>query len=142
MKVSRGLLDFLLGLGKSSVPDEFVVMLRGEGGVLTEALLPPDTEANEFQVFYAEESLPIDVSVAGTAHSHPGGALRPSDEDLSMFRSRGVIHIIVGTPFGPDDWRAFDRSGREVGLKVVDVGLDEKWLEELGRVEDFAEDLL
>jgi hypothetical protein len=63
--------------------------------------------------------LHADLSVAGTVHSHPSGALHPSDADLRLFRSWGRRHLILGAPFGPGAWRAYDGNGRETTLKVV-----------------------
>jgi proteasome lid subunit RPN8/RPN11 len=48
--------------------------------------------------------------------------LRPSDADLATF-GKGSVHIIIGAPYGPDDWRAFDREGDPRELAVLDVDL-------------------
>ena len=63
--------------------------------------------------------LPVDLTVVGTVHSHPSGALRPSDADLRLFRSWGRRHLILGQPFGPSSWKAYDGNGRETRLEVV-----------------------
>jgi hypothetical protein len=62
--------------------------------------------------------LPADLTVVGTIHSHPSGALHPSDADIRLFRNWGRRHIIVGAPFGPGSWRAYDGNGEEVRLEV------------------------
>jgi hypothetical protein len=63
--------------------------------------------------------LPADLSIVGTVHSHPSGALFPSEADLQLFRSWGRRHLIVGSPFGPGSWRAYDGNGAETHLDVV-----------------------
>lgn len=141
MKVSRDLLDFALAMAKSSMPNEMLGLLRKEGDVVTDLVLAPQTTANEVQVFYHEESLPIDPDVVGSVHSHPNGVTYPSDTDLQMFRSRGRVHIILGAPYGPDDWRAFDRQGDEIKVDVVDVQMDDRWAEEFRGFDEFEEDL-
>jgi len=67
---------------------------------------------------------PNDVSSVGSVHSHPNGVLRPSDADLSTF-GQGKVHIIVGSPYGRGDWRAFDNQGKRTTLDVIDVDLPE-----------------
>lgn len=140
MKISRDALDFARGLAESSMPEEIIGLLRETDGVITDVLLAPQTEASETQVFYREESLPIDPSVIGSVHSHPNGVLRPSDTDLKMFGSRGRVHIILGAPYGPRDWRAYDRRGREIRLEVVDVETEDPWLDEFSDLDEFSEE--
>jgi hypothetical protein len=36
---------------------------------------------------------------------------------------RGSVQIILGAPYGRDDWRAFDREGEPRELEVFDVEL-------------------
>jgi hypothetical protein len=53
-------------------------------------------------------------------HSHPSGALHPSDADLRLFRNWGRRHLILGAPYGPGSWRAYDGNGRETALDVLE----------------------
>jgi hypothetical protein len=59
--------------------------------------------------------------VSGTVHSHPSGALHPSDADIRLFRSWGRRHLILGAPYGRGSWRAYDGNGRETTLHVVET---------------------
>ena len=36
------------------------------------------------------------------------------------------MHIILGAPYGPDDWQAFDRQGEPTDLPVLDVELPDE----------------
>jgi len=65
--------------------------------------------------------LPADLTIVGTVHSHPSGALHPSEADLRLFRNWGRRHLILGAPFGPGLWRAYDGNGQETSLEVVDA---------------------
>jgi hypothetical protein len=95
--ITRRALESALASARSSFPNEF-------GGA-------------NFQLWM----LHADLSVAGTVHSHPSGALRPSDADLRLFRSWGRRHLILGAPFGQGAWRAYDGNGRETNLRVVET---------------------
>ncbi len=133
--IAESALEFALAASEESHPNEYMGMLRGEdartlgleesGTVLSEVLVIPGTESNpvsaEFRPIYA----PNDLSAAGSVHSHPNGVLRPSAADLATF-DRNHVHIIVGAPYGRDDWQAFDRNGEPVDLPVLDVELPEE----------------
>jgi proteasome lid subunit RPN8/RPN11 len=69
--------------------------------------------------------VPNDTRAAGSIHSHPNGVLRPSDADLGTF-SRNQVHVILGAPYGPRDWQAYDREGNAIDLPVLDVPLPEE----------------
>jgi len=64
--------------------------------------------------------VPNDLRSAESVHSHPNGVLRPSDADLATF-GKGKVHIIIGAPYGWDDWQAFDRDGEPIDLRVLNV---------------------
>jgi hypothetical protein len=87
-------------------------------GVISELLLVPGTTAGRRHANFLLYMLPADLTVVGTVHSHPSGALHPSDADVRLFRSWGRRHIIVGAPFSPGSWRAYDGNGEEVHLNV------------------------
>jgi hypothetical protein len=90
--------------------------------VISELLLLPGTTAGRRHANFQLWMLHADLSVAGTVHSHPSGALHPSTADVRLFRSWGRRHIILGAPFGPGAWRAYDGNGRETRLEVIGTG--------------------
>ncbi|HTP53443.1 MAG TPA: Mov34/MPN/PAD-1 family protein [Thermoplasmata archaeon] len=121
--ISRRTLDSVLASGRSSYPNEFGGVLRAEPpGVIGELLLLPGTTAGRRHANFHLYMLPADLSIVGTVHSHPSGALHPSDADLRLFRSWGRRHLIVGSPFTQGAWRAYDGNGRETTLRVVGSG--------------------
>ena len=128
--VAESALDFALAASEEAHPREYMGVLRGEaagsvgvdadGTVLTEVLVIPGTESNPTSASFKPTQVPNDLSAAGSIHSHPNGVLRPSDADLATFE-RNEVHIIVGAPYGPDDWQAFDNDGRSVDLPVYEI---------------------
>jgi proteasome lid subunit RPN8/RPN11 len=118
--ITRRTLDSALASARSAFPNEFGGVLRADPpGVIGELLLVPGTTAGRRHANFQLYMLPADLSVVGTVHSHPSGALQPSEADLRLFRSWGRRHLILGSPFGPGAWRAYDGNGRETSLEVV-----------------------
>jgi proteasome lid subunit RPN8/RPN11 len=125
-------LQFALEASEDAHPNEYMGQLRGtdarkldldrEGTVITDVLLAPGTKTNPVSAEFNPSYMPNDVRSVGSVHSHPNGVLRPSDADLATF-TRGQVHIIVGAPYGRDDWQAFDNDGQRRDLEVIDVEL-------------------
>ena len=119
--ITRHALDSALASARSALPNEFGGVLRAEPpGVISELLLVPGGTAGRSHANFHLYMLPADLSVVGSVHSHPSGALHPSGADLKLFRSWGRRHIILGAPYGPGAWRAYDGNGRETTLEVVE----------------------
>ena len=128
--IAESALEFARRASEEAHPHEYMGMLRGEraskvgldesGTVLTEVLVIPGTESNPVSATVKTNQIPNDINAAGSIHSHPNGVLKPSDADLATF-SRNEVHIIIGAPYGPDDWQAFDSSGEPIELPVLDV---------------------
>lgn len=118
--ITRRCLDSALACARSTYPNEFGGILRAdEPGLISELLLLPGTTAGRRHANFQLYMLPIDLGVAGTVHSHPSGALHPSEADVTLFRRWGRRHVILGYPFGEGSWRAYDGNGDEVSLQVV-----------------------
>lgn len=130
--IARDTIEFALESAEDTHPNEYMGMLRGtganrlgldhEGQVITDVLVIPGTRSNPVSATVKSNMIPNDMRSLGSIHSHPNGVLRPSDEDLGTFTS-GTTHIIMGAPYGPDDWRAFDQHGERKKLRVLDVDL-------------------
>jgi len=129
-------LSFVLEASAETHPDEYMGFLRaervdrldaaldarGSDLVVVDVLVIPGTTSNPVSATVRENLVPNDNRTVGSVHSHPNGVLRPSDADLATFGS-GPVHVIVGAPYGRDDWRAFDRQGDPRDLPVLDVDL-------------------
>ena len=125
-------LSFALQASEDTHPNEYMGQLRGEdarslgldrdGTVVTDVLIAPGTKSNPVSAEFNPSYMPNDLESVGSIHSHPNGVLRPSDADLATF-GRGDVHVIVGAPYGRDDWQAFDREGEPAELPVLAVEL-------------------
>lgn len=133
--IARETLTFALESAERTHPNEYMGLLRGtpaselgidrDGQVVTDVLVIPGTTSNPVSATMKQYAVPNDRRAVGSVHSHPNGVLHPSDEDLRTFGS-GEVHIIIGAPYGPDDWRAFDSGGDPRSLEVLDVALPDR----------------
>jgi proteasome lid subunit RPN8/RPN11 len=132
--IARETLEFVLEACEETHPDEYMGFLRADdarkigldrsGQVITDVLVIPGTVSNPVSATVKTNMKPNDLSSVGSVHSHPNGVLQPSSADLSTF-GQGRVHLIVGAPYGRDDWRAFDNRGDPTTLDVLDVDLPE-----------------
>ncbi|MFP4529912.1 MAG: Mov34/MPN/PAD-1 family protein [Halodesulfurarchaeum sp.] len=132
--IARETLEFTLEACEETHPNEYMGFLRAEdadklgldrtGQVITDVLVIPGTKSNPVSATVRQHMKPNDMRSVGSVHSHPNGALRPSDADLATF-GQGQVHIIVGAPYGWGDWKAFDNQGKQTTLDVLDVELPE-----------------
>ena len=133
--IAEQALEFALEASEDAHPNEYMGLLRGEsarnvgldrdGTVITDVLVIPGTESNPVSATVKTNMVPNDMRAAGSVHSHPNGVLRPSDADLGTF-NKGKVHIIVGAPYGRNDWQAFDQEGEPRKLDVLDIDLPEE----------------
>lgn len=114
--------DFIDGFNESArscYPDEFLCMVRQTDGVVDEMVLLPGTVYGDSHSFLSEWMSPIDFSIAGTAHSHPGYSNEASDDDLTLFANMGGIHFITCQPYDRHSWKAYNSKGEEVELEII-----------------------
>ena len=130
--IAADALDFAREASRETHPNEYMGFLRGEdarqfdldrsGTVITEVLIVPGTRSDPTSATVDSNMIPNDRHAVGSIHSHPNGVLRPSDAELDTF-GQGQVHIILGHPYGPTDWQAFDQSGEVRDLPVLDIDL-------------------
>lgn len=120
VKIKREVLRILAELGKSSHPSEFLALLRKNGDIIDEFELAPGTITGSSSASFQPDMMPLGTGIAGSAHSHPSGAMRPSDADLRFFPATGKYHIIIGAPYTEDDWRCFFADGSPCQVEVID----------------------
>ena len=117
-KIKRVAMQFILETARNNYPNEFAGLLRGSGDIIDEVLLLPGTRWNETSAVLQMHMLPLDPSVVGSVHSHPGPAI-PSRADLNFFSRFGKVHIIAGYPFRFENVRAFSPSGAPLHITVI-----------------------
>jgi len=113
------LLTLLLEMGRENHPNEFVALIRERDGIMEEVNLLPGTVAGEDSASLFYDMMPLDTHVAGSAHSHPNGVLRPSNADINFFPRTGRFHLIIGYPYGKRDWQCFTADGEPCNLEVI-----------------------
>lgn len=120
--VERAVVDSILSHAQILHPRESILLLKGKVDkhklVINDTQFPPfATHGRTFSAFPLN-SLPIDFSVMGVAHSHPSGALRPSATDLNKFYGR--IMVITAYPYQSEsNLGAFDRQGSPLKYTII-----------------------
>ena len=117
--IRKDVISLLLQMGKESHPNEFVALIRERDGIMDEVNLLPGTVAGEDSAALLYDMMPLDTHVAGSAHSHPNGVLRPSNADVSFFPRTGRYHLIIGYPYRNQDWQCFTADGKPCDLEVI-----------------------
>ncbi len=141
-------LSFVLNASEQTHPNEYMGFFRADdaetlgldrsGQVITDVLVIPGTESNPTSATVKTMMEPNHVQTVGSVHSHPNGVLRPSDADLMTF-GKGQVHMIVGAPYGWNDWQAFDNQGQPTELDVLDVPLPDQEFFDITQAEIDAE---
>jgi proteasome lid subunit RPN8/RPN11 len=118
--ITKEALHMINQAAQETFPNEFVAALRAEEGVISELLLLPGTLQGGDSAILQLHMLPVDYTVVGTVHSHPGPSNRPSDADRALFSRFGYVHIITCLPYNESSWRAYGLDGRPFELKVLE----------------------
>ena len=117
--IRQELLSLLLELGRNSHPNEFVALLRERDGIIEEMNILPGTTAGENSASLLFDMMPLDTHLAGSAHSHPNGVLRPSITDVNFFPRAGRYHLIISYPYRESDWQCFTADGNPHTIEVI-----------------------
>ena len=104
-------------------PREGILLLRGainkSEASVREVVIPPFAIRGYGYSAFPLHTLPIDLSIMGTVHSHPSGILQPSIEDLNHFYGR--IMVITAYPYNSEEHIAiYNRNGKLLEYKIVD----------------------
>ena len=107
---------------KSLYPKEFAGLLRcdeDEKDLITEIVLLPGTISGDSHAIFKMQMKPFDLSIVGTAHSHPSSSFHPSEADKLLFSKYGRIHMIIAYPYSTDSWMAFNARGESVTMHII-----------------------
>ncbi|MEM2926919.1 MAG: Mov34/MPN/PAD-1 family protein [Candidatus Bathyarchaeia archaeon] len=121
--IHRSIVEGLLQLAREMHPKEIILLLRGKVKgqklLVEEALIPPFAIPGIGFSSFPLQTLPMDFSIIGTAHSHPSGILHPSTRDLNRFY--GKIMLIIAYPYDLEGCFAiFDGNGNLVNCEIID----------------------
>ncbi len=117
--VSIHFIDGFNESAKSTYPDEFLCMHREIDGVISEMVMLPGTVFGDEHSFINQWMEPIDFTIAGSAHSHPGYCNEPSDADKDFFSNMGGVHFITCQPYDRNSWKAYDSRGEPIDIEVI-----------------------
>ena len=118
--IQKNVLSLLLQIGKDSYPNEFLAQLLHKDGIINDVSIIPGTITSPVMAYIRDDVRPIMTNLAGTAHSHPNGILRPSSTDALHFsKIGGQCHLIFGSPFSEHSWKAFHADGTPRTLDIV-----------------------
>ena len=119
--IQRTVLSLLLQIAEDSLPNEFLAQLRHTNGIIDDVSIIPGTIASPVMAYIRDDVRPIMTDLAGTAHSHPNGALFPSFTDMQNFaKIGGQCHLIIVPPFSSHSWGAFHADGKKRTLDIVE----------------------
>jgi len=121
IRIQRELLREILDIAKNRHPQEMILLLRGrredEYLMITEYLFPPFATGDERSSSFPLHMLPMDLSLIGTAHSHPSGGLNLSIADHHNFF--GLITMLVAAPYTTEKVVSFNKKGDRLKLKII-----------------------
>ncbi len=119
--IKKGTLEAVVLAARNTFPDEFLALLssKAKNKVIDEFVLLPAVYGKTFSRIRLD-LLPYNLGAIGSVHSHPSPNAMPSRADLRAFKAMGEIHLIIAKPFTLETVKAFDKSGRQVKLEVVE----------------------
>jgi proteasome lid subunit RPN8/RPN11 len=118
----KSVADSILTAAMSVHPRETILLLQGKKTKdairLHGVLIPPlATYGHGFSVLLGS-MLPWDLTIMGSAHSHPSGNPRPSTQDLNHFHGR--IMVIAAYPYREyTDIAVYDGDGNQIPHGIV-----------------------
>jgi proteasome lid subunit RPN8/RPN11 len=123
IKLCKSVFDGVQALARDNHPNEIIVLLRGkrvfEDMIVTEYLIPPFGFGTRNYASFPSHMLPMDMTLIGTAHSHPSGKVTPSVGDHHNFF--GVIMVIVGPPYDQKTIAVYNKQG-ELLRSIISSG--------------------
>ncbi len=121
-KITNDCLDLIFACSKDVHPNEFGGLLRVDDTLkdtITELMMLPGTIHGDSHAIFRLHMMPVDFSVVGTIHSHPGPSANPSKADLALFSKHGKIHIISASPYNSSSFKTYNQKGEEIKIKIV-----------------------
>ena len=118
--IKEELLSGIMALCKEQHPREILGLLRLEGDIVSEFILPPGALTSTTSGIFFPNRLPLDPSLQGTVHSHPSGNPNPSLTDINDIFSKKRFHFIVAYPYNNLNCvKCFGSKGTELNFRIV-----------------------
>lgn len=118
----REVVNSILSFFKMHHPNEAILVLRGSNKkdaiIVDSLMIPPFAEGGPYYSGFSIHMLPGDISILGTAHSHPSGSAEPSLTDLNHFS--GLVGVIAKFPYEDDDIFAYNSDGEKLEFLIED----------------------
>ena len=118
----REVVNSILTFCKMHHPNEAILILRGNNKkdtiIVDSVMIPPMAEGGPYYAGFPLDMLPGDMSILGTAHSHPSGSAEPSLTDMNHFS--GIIGIIVRYPYEDNDLFTYNLDGEKLEFLIQD----------------------
>jgi proteasome lid subunit RPN8/RPN11 len=121
IKLYESALKGIQALARDNHPNEIVVLLRGKREsddlIITEYLIPPFGFGTRGSASFPSHMLPLDLTLIGTAHSHPSGRVTPSVGDFHNFYGR--VMMIVGPPYDKRNMAVYNKKGESLRVEIA-----------------------
>ena len=118
----REVVNSMISFFKMHHPNEAILVLRGSSNkdaiLIDSLMIPPMAEGGPYYSEFPTYMLPGDISILGTAHSHPSGSAEPSLTDLNHFS--GLVGVIMRYPYEDKDLFAYNSDGEKLEFSVQD----------------------
>ncbi len=119
-KINQEVLESIMEFSKSFYPLEFSGLLYCDidKQIITDIYILPGTHSGRTSAVLRMDLAPMTFNLAGSVHSHPSGQGNASDADLNFFSGK-QINIIAYPPFSQESYKAYNKQGELVEIKVI-----------------------
>jgi len=123
LTIDRSVIEMILQYARANHPREAILLLNGKttkAGIRVDGVeIPPLAAHGHGFSSFPLHMLPVDFSIVGTAHSHPGGVPQPSVQDLNNFYGR--VMAIAFYPYeSADDLIVFNNKGEQIIYRIAE----------------------
>ena len=121
-KINQEVLESIMEFSKSFYPLEFSGLLYCDidNQIIKDIYILPGTHSGRTSAVLRMDLAPMTFNLAGSVHSHPSGQGAASNADLNFFSGK-QINIIAYPPFSLDSYKAYNKQGELVVIKVISM---------------------
>jgi proteasome lid subunit RPN8/RPN11 len=120
ISIKQSVVDNIIDFAKANYPHEFIAILSGQAKdeklTINSLIYQPYNSSEKSS--WVRINIPSMSNVIGSVHSHPSSSLKPSNADLQFFNKNGVVHMIIGYPYRPQDIACYDSSGNRQNFEI------------------------